>query len=260
VLPNQASFLAFALVVPIFLFVLYRSVAPYELVLKDLKLAGAILWPLLLGSFVGGAHLTLDSGLVAIDAAPLAFIVLYPVIETFIVFAVFNRRFFLKQASSPMYFAIGGAALALPLGYMEGVRTLSFPSTQWNDAGALGTVLALDVAFVFFHASKGLFLGSFVALNQRVKGAAFATALEAPFGLLYLAGLLGIARYEALGLMVAYAIVVYVIVWHRFFRRAMPPKMRDAMARSRKRVPGQSLVRRKDPEVVAEAPPAEQQM
>jgi len=63
VLPNQASFLAFALVMPTFLYVLYRSIAPYELIMRDFKLAGSILWPLLLGSFVGGAHLVLDADL-----------------------------------------------------------------------------------------------------------------------------------------------------------------------------------------------------
>jgi hypothetical protein len=235
VLPNQAFLIAAFVVVPSVMYVLYRSIAPYEPALRDMKLAGAMMWPGIAGFGIGVAHLVLDPSLVVGVAGPLAFMAVYPIVDTYVLVVIFNRAFFYKQPALAMYFAVGGAAMSVGLAFVESFRALVDPAVAVTDGGRIVMMLLLATAFVAFHSAKGLYIGTRFAEGARKKTLAVATAVEAPVGLLVLAGLLNVLTYEALGMLVVYAFAVYYYVWHVDFPSRVPESMRRTLARERKR-------------------------
>jgi hypothetical protein len=236
VLPNQAFLLAALVTVPAVMYVLYSSIAPYEAALRDMKLAAAMMWPGVLGFAIGVAHLGLDPGLVEAGAAVVAFLLLYPLVDTFAVVVVFNRSFFYKQPALPMYFAVGGASLSTGIGFVESFRTFSAPGVEVLDLARILAMLGLVTALVAFHSSRALLLGTQFAEGVRARALVVAVALEAPVGLLVLAGLLNVAAYESLALLVVYAVMVYYYAWHVHFPRHIPETMRRSLDRERKKL------------------------
>jgi hypothetical protein len=243
VLPNQAFLLAALVTVPAVMYVLYVSIAPYEAALRDMKLAAAMMWPGVLGFAIGVAHLGLDPGLVESGTDVLAFLLIYPLVDTFAVVVVFNRPFFYKQASLPVYFAVGGASLSTGIAFVESFRTFAAPGVELLDAVRLAAMLGLATALVAFHSARALFLGTQFAEGVRTKALVVAVAMEAPVGLLVLAGLLNVAAYESLALLLAYSGVVYYLVWHVHFPKHLPEEMRRALDRERKKVRRRGLGR-----------------
>jgi hypothetical protein len=232
--PRLASVLAGLLCAPPILYILYRAIVPYERAMPDFRLAGALFFPAIAGFGLGVAHISFDTDLIFAGYGGTAFLLLYPAIETYAIIVIFNRNFFYKQPGTAIYFAVGGAGLALGLSFVEAVQALS--AHEPADIPFTIGILALATAFVLFHSSKGLLIGTYFVEGARLRGVLVSIALEAPFGALYLTGKAFGADYaEIFALMVLYGALVYYMIWKRFFPRRMPEALRKALDKERKR-------------------------
>jgi hypothetical protein len=208
------------------------------------KFAGSMFYPGIAGFGLGVAHAGLDAGLVGGGSGGLAFLLLYPLIETYIVIVIFNRSFFYKQAATPIYFAIGGGTLAFGLAFMDIFRALGAPGQPVGEGWFILAMLALATAYVLFHASKGLVLGTYFQAGSRKRGVLVAFVLEAPFGALLLAGRFpGIDPGPIIALLLVYAGLFYYLTWHVFFVRRMPEDLKRALDKARKRARRVGLAR-----------------
>jgi len=244
VLPSQAFLLAGFVCVPPIMYLLYRSIVPYEDAMHDPKLGGALFYPAILGFAIGLAHLMLDVDLILGGFGVVAFLGLYPAIETYAIVVVFNRDFFARQPASPLYFGIGGGALALGLAFLETFRSMADPAFAPTDAPRILTMLALASAFVLLHTSKGLLVGTYFAGGGRARGLAAATLLQVPFGALAFTYRIGVAPGEMVGAMAVYGAVVYVAVWHVFFPKRMPQELAAEIERGRRKARRRAIARR----------------
>ena len=233
---NLAFTLSFAMVIPAVFYILYRSILPYEPVMRDLKLAGALMFPFLLGAALGVFHILADVGFIETGYAGLAFLLVYPLVASLMVVVVFNRRFFMKQAVAPVYFGIGGAGLAMGLGGSEVFRALAAPASQPSDAALMLSMFVLATSFILVHTSKGLFLGVHYASSRRARGLFLASAMEAPLGLLYLIGLLNVERTLTLALMLLYGVGLHYWTWQVFFPSNMSQDLAKDLTRERRRI------------------------
>lgn len=243
-LPNQAFLFAGFVCIPPIMYLLYRSIVPYEEAMHDPKLGGALFYPAILGFAIGLAHLLLDVDLIRGGFGVLAFMGLYPAIETYAIVVVFNRDFFARQPASPIYFAIGGGALALGLAFVETFRSMVDPAFSASDVGGLVAMLVLASAFVLLHTSKGLLVGTYFVEGARGRGVALASLLQVPFGALAFTYRLGVGPFEMVGAMLVYAALVYLWVWHVFFPRRMPQELAIEIEKVRKRVRRKAIARR----------------
>lgn len=243
----QLAFLLAALVVlPATMYLLYRSIVPYEPVMPDFRLAAALFYPGIFGFALAIVHIGLDPGLVGGGFGSLAYLGLYPAIESYALVVVFNRTMFLKQPEAPVYFGVGGGALAGAFAFVETTRVFLAPGREATDAVLILAMLGLATALVLFHSSKGLLLGTYVAEGARTRGLLLSIALELPFGALLLTSrFLGADYGPVLALMIAYAVVCYFAVWNRFFPKRMPDAMRQSLEKERKRVRRVVLAKRR---------------
>ncbi len=243
-LPGQAFLFAGFVCIPPIMYLLYRSIVPYEDAMHDPKLGGALFYPAILGFAVGLAHLTLDVELILGGFGVLAFMGLYPAIETYSIVVVFNRDFFARQPASPIYFGIGGGALALGLAFVETFRSMADVSFAATDAGGLIAMLGLATAFVLLHTSKGLLVGTFFAEGSRRRGVVLASLLQVPFGAFAFTYRLGVGQLEMVGGMLVYAALVYLWVWHVFFPRRMPQELATEILKVRRKARRKAIARR----------------
>jgi hypothetical protein len=242
--PRLASFVAAAACVPAFFFLVYRSIAPYESAMPGNRLGGAMFYPGIAGFALGVAHGSADAGIIGAGYGGLAFLFLYPVIESYMLIVVFNRRFFAGQAATPLFFAMGGGALALGISFVEVFRSVAGPASTWGDAPLAGAMVVLATAFVLFHASKGLLLGTYFAEGSKVRGVIWSVLLEAPFGALTLtAHFPGVDAAPIVAMMAGYAAVLYLFTWNVFFRRRMPDDLKKSLSQERKRARRVALAR-----------------
>lgn len=245
-LVQLAFLLAGLVVIPATLYLLYRSIVPYEPVIPDPNLAGSLLYPGVLGFVLGLVHAGLDPDLLARGFGGLAFLLLYPAIETYALVVVFNRSLFYKQPATPLFFAIGGASLAGALVFVETARAFLQPSRDAADIVFAASMLGLASSFVFFHSSKGLLLGTFFAEGARTRGILLSIAIEVPFAALLLTSRFVGADYgPVLVLMILYSAAAYYFVWHLFFPKRMPDGMRKSLEKERKRMRRVGLARRR---------------
>ena len=231
--------------IPAVLYLIYRSIAPYEDGMKDPKLGGALFYPSIFGFALGIAHLLMDFNLVFGGFGVLAFMLLYPVIETYAVVVIFNRTFFLKQPGAALYFGIGGGALAFGLAFVEIFRTaLIDRAAQLGELGLIGTMVAVATAYVLLHSAKGLLLGTYFTEGSRVRGVIVAAGLQIPFGALQLTFWLGISQAEMASAMLVYGALFYFLVWHVFFPKHLPDELEAEIKRVQKRARRRAIARR----------------
>ncbi len=238
--PQQASLLTVVVVIPAVMYVLYRTIVPYEPVMRDLKVGGALMFPLLAGVGVGFAHIVFDPPLLLTFWGLLLFLFLYPLIETLAVLTIFNRQGTLTQPAAPVYFGLGGAGLAMGLASAESYRTFATLGDEPVDIWLILLMLVMSTSFVLFHCSKGVFLGTYVAEGRRRRGVLMATLLEGPLGLLYFAARVGDDQGFVLAGMLVFSLFVYLWAWHRYF----PEQMSDELARALKKERRRAKLRR----------------
>lgn len=234
--PRLASFLAAVACIPAFFYLTYRSLAPYEATMPGHRIGGSMFYPGIAGFALGIVHATMDPSLIGAGYGGLSYLVLYPLIETYMLIVIFNRTFFFKQPATPVYFGMGGGALALGMAFVEVYRSLLVPSPAYGDFGLFLVLAVLATAFVLFHASKGLILGTYYAVGSRRRGVLVTMLLEAPFGALLLtAHFPQVDAGPLVALLVIYAAVLYYFTWHLFFQKRMPEELRQAITQERKR-------------------------
>jgi len=234
-LPQEAAFLTSVVVIPAVMYVLYRTIVPFEPVMRDFEVGAALMFPLLAGAAIGFVHILIDPPLLATVWGLVAYLFLYPVIASYAVLILFNRRRTLEQPAAPIYFAVGGAGLAMGLAAAESYRSFASLGDAPADLGFILVMLVQSTAFVMFHCSKGLYLGTHVAQGRRSRGVVMASLLEGPLGLLYFTARLGDDRGAAALLLLLYSLFVYLWVWRRFFPEQMPEEMAKALKRERRR-------------------------
>ena len=218
---------------------------PYEPAMPEHKFAGSMFYPGIAGFALGVVHASIDAGLLDTGYGGLTFLLLYPLIETYAVIVIFNRSFFYKQAATPIYFAVGGGTLAFGLAFMDIFRALGAPGQPVGEVWFLVAMVALATAYVLFHASKGLLLGTYFAAGSRRRGVIVALVLEVPFGALLLAGRFpGIDPGPIIAMLFVYAAAFYYLTWHVFFIRRMPEDLKRALDKERKRARRRGLARK----------------
>ncbi len=231
----MASVLAGLLCAPPILYILYRAIVPYERAMPDFRLAGSLFFPAIAGFVLGITHISIDTDLIYSGYGGIAFLLLYPAIETYAIVVIFNRNFFYKQPGTPIYFAVGGAGLALGLSFVEAVQALA--AREPADLPFTLGILVFATAFVLFHSSKGLLLGTYFVEGTRLRGVLVSIAVEVPFAALYVTGkFFGPDYAQIFLLMLAYAALFYYMTWMRFFPRRMPEPLRKALDQERKRL------------------------
>jgi hypothetical protein len=164
-----------------------------------------------------------------------AYLFLYPVIATYVVLILFNRRRTLKQPAAPIYFAVGGAGLAMGLAAAESYRSFAALGEGSASLALILQMLVLSTAFVMFHCSKALYLGTFVVEGRRRRGIVMSALLEGPLGLLYFAHRVGEDDSAVIATMLLFALFVYLWAWRRFFPAQMPEELAKAMRKQRRR-------------------------
>ncbi len=218
------------------MYLLYRSIVPYEKAMPDFRLRGALFFPAMLGFALGVAHIGLDGDLISRGYGGLAYLLLYPAIATYGLIVVFNRALFVKKVGTAVYFGVGGGALALGLAFVDVYRSLSSPARALSDFVFLAEMLFLASAIVLFHSSKGLLLGTYFAEGRKLRGVAVSLAVEVPFGAFYLTGQIpGVDPAPIVAFLFLYGAAMYYLCWHVFFVRKMPGELRRALDQERKR-------------------------
>jgi hypothetical protein len=234
-LPQQASFLTSLVVIPSVIYVLYRTVVPYEPVMRNLEIGSALMFPLLAGTVVGFAHIVVDPPLFYTFWGVLVFLLIYPFIETLAVLTIFNRRHTMKDPAAPVYFAIGGAGLAMGMAAAESYRSFAALGEGSAEPGLIVLLFVLSTSFVIFHCAKAAYLGTYAATGRHRRGVVRATLLELPLGLLYFAERIGEDDTLVIVAMLLYSVFIYMWVWRTFFPAQMPEALSKALRKERRR-------------------------
>lgn len=234
-LPQEASLITTLVVIPSVMYVLYRTIVPFEPVMRDLRIGASLMFPLIGGAGVGFAHIMIDPPLLPYIWGLLAFIIIYPVIDTYVVLVIFNRRATLDHPAAPIYFGIGGAGLAMGLAAAESFRSLSALGDASADGWLILELFLFSTAFVLFHCSKAAYLGTHVVEGMRRRGVLRSTAMEGLFGFLFFTRQVGEDDLAVTLLMLLYAGYVYLWTWKRFFPSQMPEDLAKALRKERKR-------------------------
>lgn len=233
--PQEASFITTLVVIPAVMYVLYRTVVPFEPVMRDLRIGSSLLFPLVAGAMLGFVHIMVDPPLLFSFWGFVAFLVIYPVINTYVVLVLFNRRSTMQHAAAPIYFAIGGAGVAMGLASAESFRTLSALGEGSADAPLILELLLFSTAFVLFHCSKAAYLGTYVVQGMRRRGVLMATLMEGPLGFLFFARQVGQDDLAVTATILLFALLVYLWTWRRFFPAQMPDDLAKALRKERRR-------------------------
>lgn len=234
-LPQQASFLTSIVVIPSVLYVLYRTVVPYEPVMRNLEIGSALMFPLLAGTGVGFAHIVIDPPLFFTFWGVVVFLFIYPFLETLAVLTLFNRRHTMKDPAAPIYYAIGGAGLAMGMAAAESYRSFAALGEASAEPPLIVLLFLLSTSFVIFHCAKAAYLGTYAAQGKHRRGVVRATLLEVPLGLLYFAERIGEDDAAVIAAMVLYSVFVYLWVWRTFFPAQMPEALSKALRKQRRR-------------------------
>lgn len=233
--PRFASFMAALVCVPAFFYLVYRAIAPYESVMPGRRLGGSMLYPAIAGFILGIVHGTMDLDLLNGGFGALSFLLLYPLIETYVVIVIFNRTFFFKQPATAVYFGLGSGAMAIGLAFVDVYRSLLAPAIPGTEIWILLAMVGLATSYVLFHAAKGLLLGTYYSVGSRRRGVLLCLLYEVPFGALLLTARFGADPAEIVPLLMAYALLFYYFTWNSFFPRRMPEELRRALEKESKR-------------------------